>query len=56
MKNLVILISGGGSNMAAIVQAAARERWIDRFDARVAAVVSNAAGAQGLVLAQAQLL
>ena len=54
MKNIVILISGGGSNMAAIVQAAARERWIDRFDARVAAVVSNAAGAQGLVLAQAQ--
>ncbi|PJC19840.1 MAG: phosphoribosylglycinamide formyltransferase, partial [Comamonadaceae bacterium CG_4_9_14_0_8_um_filter_60_18] len=27
MKNIVILISGGGSNMAAIVKAAQREHW-----------------------------
>ena len=54
MKNIVILISGGGSNMAAIVRAAEREQWARRFDARVAAVISNKADAAGLVLAQAQ--
>jgi phosphoribosylglycinamide formyltransferase-1 len=50
----VILISGGGSNMAAIVRAAMRERWAQRFDARVAAVISNKADAGGLALAKAQ--
>jgi phosphoribosylglycinamide formyltransferase-1 len=54
MKNIVILISGEGSNMAAIVRAAAAERWADRFGARVAAVVSNKAEAGGLAFAQAQ--
>ena len=52
MKNIVILISGGGSNMAAIVQAAEREHWQDKFGARVAAVLSNKADAKGLVFAQ----
>jgi phosphoribosylglycinamide formyltransferase-1 len=52
MKNIVILISGGGSNMAAIVQAAEREHWQDRYGARVAAVLSNKADARGLVLAR----
>ncbi|MDM0040088.1 phosphoribosylglycinamide formyltransferase [Variovorax sp. J22G21] len=50
-KNIVILISGGGSNMAAIVRAAERGRWGARFDARVAAVVSNRPGAGGLEIA-----
>lgn len=54
MKNIVILISGSGSNMAAIVHAAAHERWAQRFGARVAAVISNKAQAPGLALAQAQ--
>ncbi len=44
MKRIVILISGRGSNMEAIVQACAAERW----DARVAAVISNRADAAGL--------
>ena len=35
MKNIVILISGTGSNMAAIVRAAERERWAERLGARV---------------------
>ncbi|MFN4351353.1 MAG: phosphoribosylglycinamide formyltransferase [Hylemonella sp.] len=52
MKNIVILISGGGSNMAAIVQAAEREHWPDRYGARVAAVLSNKADAKGLVFAR----
>ncbi len=52
MKNIVILISGGGSNMAAIVQTAERERWSERYGARVAAVLSNKADARGLVFAK----
>lgn len=54
MKNIVILISGGGSNMAAIVRAAAQERWAERFDARIAAVLSNKPDAGGLAFAQAE--
>jgi len=52
MKNIVILISGGGSNMAAIVQTAEREHWQDKYGARVVAVLSNKADAQGLVFAR----
>ena len=52
MKNIVILISGGGSNMAAIVQAADNESWAERLGVQVAAVISNVAEAQGLRLAE----
>jgi phosphoribosylglycinamide formyltransferase-1 len=52
MKNIVILISGGGSNMAAIVQTAERERWQEKYGARVVAVLSNKAEAKGLVYAK----
>ena len=52
MKNIVILISGGGSNMAAIVRAAQGGRWQQRFGARVAAVLSNRADAAGLAFAR----
>lgn len=52
MKNIVILISGGGSNMTAIVKAAEREHWQDKYGARVAAVLSNKAEAKGLVYAR----
>ncbi|MGB3069738.1 MAG: phosphoribosylglycinamide formyltransferase [Ottowia sp.] len=52
MKNIVILISGTGSNMAAIVHAAGRERWAERIGARVAAVISNRPGATGLQVAR----
>lgn len=54
MKNIVILISGGGSNMAAIVHAAQQGDWAGRCGAQVAAVISNKADAKGLVLAKAQ--
>lgn len=50
MKNIVILISGRGSNMEAIVQACATEGW----PARIAAVVSNRPDAAGLQFAQAR--
>ncbi|MDB5753470.1 MAG: purN [Ramlibacter sp.] len=54
MKNIVILISGGGSNMAAIVHAAQRDHWERVHGARVAAVVSNKPDAGGLALAREQ--
>lgn len=50
MRNIVILISGRGSNMQAIVRAAQAEQW----PARIAAVISNKADAEGLVFAAEQ--
>lgn len=50
-KNIVILISGAGSNMLAITKAAQKERWHELFGARVACVISNKAGAAGLTAA-----
>ena len=50
MKNIVILLSGRGSNMRAIVDACASEQW----PARVVAVMSNRADAPALALAQAR--
>ncbi len=50
MKNIVILISGRGSNMESVVRAAQAEQW----PARIAAVISNKADAGGLAFAQAQ--
>ncbi len=51
---IVILISGGGSNMAAIVRAAQKEAWATQFGAQVAAVISNKADAGGLRFAREQ--
>lgn len=47
MKKIVILISGRGSNMQAIVQASQVEKW----SASIAAVISNKANAAGLEFA-----
>ncbi len=49
MKRIVILISGRGSNMEAIVQRCAAEGW----PAQVVAVIANKAEAQGLAFAAA---
>jgi phosphoribosylglycinamide formyltransferase-1 len=54
MKNIVILISGGGSNMAAIVRAAQRDQWGRKLQAEVRAVISNRADAGGLAFAREQ--
>ncbi len=51
MKNIVILISGGGSNMLAIARAAVLHQWEDKLNARIAAVISNRPQARGLQLA-----
>jgi phosphoribosylglycinamide formyltransferase 1 len=50
MKRIVILISGRGSNMEAIVRRCTSEGW----PARVVAVVANRADAAGLVFAAGQ--
>src|SRR5260370_7477854 len=47
MKKIVILISGRGSNMKAIVRACAEERW----PAKIAAVIANRPDAAGLAFA-----
>ena len=47
-KNIVILISGRGSNMQALLEACAHERW----NARIAAVISNRPDAVGLAFAR----
>lgn len=49
MKRIVILISGRGSNMQAIVNAAQAEHW----PAQIVAVISNRAEAEGLAFAAA---
>jgi phosphoribosylglycinamide formyltransferase-1 len=49
MKRIVILISGRGSNMEAIAQRCAQERW----PARVVAVIANRPQAGGLQFARA---
>ena len=50
MKNIVILISGRGSNMQTIVQKCKAEKWT----ARISAVISNRADAAGLQFAEAE--
>jgi phosphoribosylglycinamide formyltransferase-1 len=49
MKRIVVLISGRGSNMEALVRAAEAEQW----PARIAAVISNRPEAPGLAFARA---
>ena len=50
MKRILILISGRGSNLQAIVQRCADEAW----PARIVAVISNRPGADGLAFAEQQ--
>lgn len=50
MKKIVILISGRGTNMQAIIRAAKNEKW----PAQIAAVISNRADAAGLIFAERQ--
>ena len=50
MKRIVILISGRGSNMEAIVQRCTEQQW----PADVVAVIANRPDAQGLAFARAR--
>lgn len=49
MKTIVILISGRGSNMRAVIEAARQQQWTDS----IAAVISNRSDAPGLEFARA---
>ncbi len=51
-QNIVVLISGTGSNLAAILQAAERGQWRQRYGAQVVAVISSRADATGLHVAR----
>ena len=53
MRNIVCLISGRGSNLAALLAAAREQRWAQTLDARIAAVISNRREAAGLAIAAA---
>ncbi|MBC7573298.1 MAG: phosphoribosylglycinamide formyltransferase [Herminiimonas sp.] len=48
MKTIVILISGRGSNMRAVIEAARQQQWADS----IAAVISNRGDAPGLEFAR----
>ena len=52
-KNIVILISGTGTNMLAIAHTAQKEQWLGKFGASVACVISNQPDAEGLRAANA---
>lgn len=52
MKNIVILISGSGSNMAALIRTADEHNWTKHLNARVSTVISNKADAEGLAIAK----
>lgn len=54
VRPIVILISGSGSNMAALVEASRQRRWGQRFGAGVVAVISNRPDAAGLAWAREQ--
>lgn len=51
-KNIVVLISGAGSNLAAILHAERADQWRASYGAQVACVVSNRADAAGLLIAR----
>jgi phosphoribosylglycinamide formyltransferase-1 len=53
MKQVVVLISGRGSNLQALLDAERAQRWADAVPARIAAVISNRAEAAGLAVAKA---
>jgi len=52
MKNIVILISGDGSNMEAIIRTAKVQNWEKHLPAKVVGVICNRPQAKGLALAQ----
>lgn len=53
MKNIVVLISGRGSNLEAVLRVAETEDWHETPGASIAAVISNRRDAAGLGIARA---
>jgi len=52
MKNVVVLISGRGTNLGALLSAARTAHWETALGVRVAAVISNRFGVAGLEIAR----
>jgi phosphoribosylglycinamide formyltransferase-1 len=52
MKNIVVLISGRGSNLRALLETERAERWSESIGARIAAVLCNRPDAAGLSYAR----
>ena len=52
IKPIVVLVSGRGSNLRSLLNAAAAEHWEDTLQARVAAVISNRPDALALAVAR----
>lgn len=50
---IVVLISGSGSNMEALIKASRRNEWLQRFGASIEVVISNREQAAGLAKARA---
>jgi phosphoribosylglycinamide formyltransferase-1 len=48
MNNIVVLISGGGSNMRELVMASQRDDWAGRYQAQISLVIANRPEAAGL--------
>lgn len=48
MKNIVVLISGRGSNFKAIYEVAQKEQWEKNYGVKISAVISNRPDAAGL--------
>ncbi len=53
MKNIVVLVSGHGSNLQALLTTAQSEHWKGELNACVAAVISNRPDAEALEIARA---
>ncbi len=53
IKNIVVLVSGRGSNLQALLTTAKVEHWESELATRVAAVISNRADAEALEIARA---
>jgi phosphoribosylglycinamide formyltransferase-1 len=52
LRHIVVLISGTGSNLQSLINAAQQEQWAQRLNAGLAAVISNRSDAPGLALAR----
>jgi phosphoribosylglycinamide formyltransferase-1 len=52
LKNIVVLISGRGSNLQALLRASELQDWPHQLGASVAAVISNRPDAEGLQVAR----
>ncbi len=54
MKNIVILLSGRGSNFEAILRKSREENWASQYGLQIRAVISNRPEAPGLARARAE--